>query len=146
MSKVLQERGFGSFPSSTKTNLRDHVKSISTNMEADMTPIRRIKSSQYAVLNQQNSKLMSESRQATILFLIRLKDYYCDEKKRSYGPQFLKAYSYGALHINDFIPRKEKDPGSFTLPCYINNVCFDNALTNLGASVSAVSGEVKKTD
>ncbi|GJZ40179.1 zf-CCHC domain-containing protein [Tanacetum coccineum] len=42
MSKVLQERGFGSLPSSTKTNLGDHVKSISTTVEADMTPIRRI--------------------------------------------------------------------------------------------------------
>nr|GEX00440.1 hypothetical protein [Tanacetum cinerariifolium] len=31
-------------------------------------------------------------------------------------------------------PQKEKDPGSFTLPCYINNVCFDNALADLGAS------------
>ncbi|GJQ98330.1 putative ribonuclease H-like domain-containing protein [Tanacetum coccineum] len=33
---------------------------------------------------------------------------------------------------------KEKDPGSFTLPCFINNVCFDNALANLGASVSVM--------
>ncbi|GKE73996.1 hypothetical protein Tco_1536037, partial [Tanacetum coccineum] len=33
---------------------------------------------------------------------------------------------------------KEKDPGSFTLPCYINNVCFDNALVDLGASVSVM--------
>ncbi|GJR61612.1 hypothetical protein Tco_1503774 [Tanacetum coccineum] len=33
-------------------------------------------------------------------------------------------------HLN----RKEKDPGSFTLPCFINNVCFDNALADLGAS------------
>ncbi|GKF44167.1 hypothetical protein Tco_0130719, partial [Tanacetum coccineum] len=31
---------------------------------------------------------------------------------------------------------KEKDPGSFTLPYFINNVCFDNALADLGASVS----------
>ncbi|GJR97474.1 putative reverse transcriptase domain-containing protein [Tanacetum coccineum] len=48
------------------------------------------------------------------------------------------AYSYGASHINKSIPRKEKDPGSFTLPCYINNVCFDNALADLGASVSVM--------
>ncbi|GKB27990.1 homeodomain-like protein [Tanacetum coccineum] len=34
--------------------------------------------------------------------------------------------------------RKEKDPGSFTLPCFINNVCFDNALVDLGASVSVM--------
>ncbi|GJW13471.1 putative reverse transcriptase domain-containing protein [Tanacetum coccineum] len=36
------------------------------------------------------------------------------------------------------IPRKEKDPRSFTLPCFINNVCFDNALVDLGASVSVM--------
>nr|GEU59811.1 putative ribonuclease H-like domain-containing protein [Tanacetum cinerariifolium] len=33
---------------------------------------------------------------------------------------------------------KEKDPGSFTLPCFINNVCFNNALPDLGASVSVM--------
>ncbi|GKF41192.1 hypothetical protein Tco_0124534, partial [Tanacetum coccineum] len=43
-----------------------------------------------------------------------------------------------ASHINNSIPRKEKDPGSFTLPCFINNVCFDNALVDLGASVSVM--------
>ncbi|GJV30586.1 ribonuclease H-like domain-containing protein [Tanacetum coccineum] len=32
----------------------------------------------------------------------------------------------------------EKDPRSFTLPCFINNVCFDNALIDLGASVSVM--------
>ncbi|GKC22767.1 reverse transcriptase domain-containing protein [Tanacetum coccineum] len=41
-------------------------------------------------------------------------------------------------HINNSIPRKEKDPGSFTLPCFINNVCFNNALADLGASVSVM--------
>ncbi|GJZ36752.1 hypothetical protein Tco_0582943 [Tanacetum coccineum] len=34
--------------------------------------------------------------------------------------------------------RTEKDPGSFTLPCFINNVCFDNALVDLRASVSVM--------
>ncbi|GKE09569.1 putative reverse transcriptase domain-containing protein [Tanacetum coccineum] len=32
----------------------------------------------------------------------------------------------------------EKDPKSFTLPCFINNVCFDNALVDLGASISVM--------
>ncbi|GJU38172.1 zf-CCHC domain-containing protein [Tanacetum coccineum] len=49
MSKVLQERGFGSLPSSTEANPRDQVKSISTTIEADSCPIRRIGSSQYVV-------------------------------------------------------------------------------------------------
>ncbi|GJY48851.1 putative reverse transcriptase domain-containing protein [Tanacetum coccineum] len=41
MSKVLQERGFGSLPSSTEANPRDQVKLISTTIEADSYPIRR---------------------------------------------------------------------------------------------------------
>ncbi|GJS70796.1 retrovirus-related pol polyprotein from transposon TNT 1-94 [Tanacetum coccineum] len=75
-----KERGFGSLPSSTEANPRDHVKSISNTAKADSNPIRRIGSPQYA----------------------------------------------------------EKDPGSFTLPCYINNVFFDNALADLGANVSVM--------
>nr|GEU64078.1 hypothetical protein [Tanacetum cinerariifolium] len=38
----------------------------------------------------------------------------------------------------DLKTKKEKDPGSFTLPCFINNVCFDNALADFGASVSVM--------
>ncbi|GJT33641.1 hypothetical protein Tco_0924060 [Tanacetum coccineum] len=97
ISKVLQERGSESLHSSTEANLKDHVKSILTIVEADTNPIR--------------------------------------QKKGSYGPKFLEANSYEASHINNSIPRKEKDPGSFTLPCYINNICFDIALADLGASI-----------
>ncbi|GKA92846.1 hypothetical protein Tco_0814771 [Tanacetum coccineum] len=50
MSKVLQDRGFRSLPSSTEANPRDQVKSISTTIKADLYPIRRIGSSQYAEL------------------------------------------------------------------------------------------------
>ncbi|GJY04885.1 hypothetical protein Tco_0370825 [Tanacetum coccineum] len=56
------------------------------------------------------------------------------QKKRSYGAQFSKAYSE-ASHINNSIPRKEKDPRSFTLLALLINVCFDNALVDLGASL-----------
>ncbi|GJT21119.1 hypothetical protein Tco_0891056 [Tanacetum coccineum] len=74
------------------------LQSISTTIEADSCPIRRIGSSQYVVSTGQNP--YSEASQS--------------------------------------IPQKEKDPGSFTLPCFINNVCFDNALVDLGASVSVM--------
>ncbi|GJS02339.1 putative reverse transcriptase domain-containing protein [Tanacetum coccineum] len=40
--KILQERGFRSLPSSTETNPRDQVKSISTTIEADSHPICRV--------------------------------------------------------------------------------------------------------
>ncbi|GJV10526.1 hypothetical protein Tco_1352067 [Tanacetum coccineum] len=98
MSKVLHERGFGSLPSSTKANLRDQVKSISTTTKADSYSIR--------------------------------------QEEGNYGSKFTEAY--GASHINDTILRKEKVPGSFTLPCFVNKTCFDSALVDLGASVSVM--------
>ncbi|GKE10290.1 hypothetical protein Tco_1413841 [Tanacetum coccineum] len=48
-----------------------------------------------------------------------------------HGENILDAY-------DDILPQKEKDPRSFTLPCLINNICFDKALVDLGASVSVM--------
>ncbi|GJZ25861.1 hypothetical protein Tco_0570114 [Tanacetum coccineum] len=86
MSKVLQERGFGSLPNSTEANPRDQIKSISTTIEADSYPIHHIGSPQYAVSTGQNCTLMYETRQMMIPFASRLNGYYCEEKKGSYGP------------------------------------------------------------
>ncbi|GJR49214.1 hypothetical protein Tco_1399735 [Tanacetum coccineum] len=136
MSKVLRERGFGSLPSSTETNPRDQVKSISTTIEADSHSIRHIGSIQYAVSTRQNSTLLYKSRQMMVPFPSRLDDHYCDEEDGNYGPKFTKAY--GVSLINNIIPRKEKDPVSYILPCFINNTCFDNAFVDLGASISVM--------
>ncbi|GKB61800.1 NUDIX hydrolase 6-like protein, partial [Tanacetum coccineum] len=111
-------------------------KSISTTFEADSHLICRIGSTQYAVSTGQNSTLLYKSRQTTVPFPSRLDNHYCEEEEGNYGPKFTKAY--GASHINNVIPQKEKDPRSFTLPCFINNTCFDNALVDLGASVSVM--------
>ncbi|GJV04183.1 hypothetical protein Tco_1337752 [Tanacetum coccineum] len=101
MSKVLQERGFGSLPSSTKTNPRYQVKSISTTIEVNSNSIRRIRSNQYAVSTRQNSTLLYKSRQTTVPFPSRLDNHYCEEEG-NYGPKFMEAY--GASHINNTIP------------------------------------------
>ncbi|GJU31767.1 hypothetical protein Tco_1175356 [Tanacetum coccineum] len=98
-----------------------------------------LRSSQYAVSTGQNSTLLYKSRQTMVPFPSRLDNHYCEEEEEeeeNYGLKFTEAYE--ASHINDTIPRKEKDPGSFTLPCFINNTCFDNALVNLGAGVSVM--------
>ncbi|GJT86253.1 zf-CCHC domain-containing protein [Tanacetum coccineum] len=106
MSKVLQERGFRSLPSSTETNPRDQVKSISATIEADSHSICRIRSSQYAVSNRQNSTLFYKLRQMTVPFPSCLDNHYCEEEEG--------------------------------IPCFINNTYFNNALVDLGASVSVM--------
>ncbi|GJV68720.1 ribonuclease H-like domain-containing protein [Tanacetum coccineum] len=85
-----------------------------------------------------NSKLIFEPRQTTIPFPIRLYDDCYDEEKGSHGLKYLDAYSIGTTLRNDSLPKKEKYPGSFTLPCYINNICFEKALADLGASASVM--------
>ncbi|GJR16229.1 putative reverse transcriptase domain-containing protein [Tanacetum coccineum] len=80
--------------------------------------------------------MLYKSRQTTVPFPGRLDNHYYKDEEGNYGPKFAKAY--GASRIKDTIPRKEKDPGSFTLPCFINDFCFNNALVDLGASVSVM--------
>ncbi|GJY60315.1 hypothetical protein Tco_0460972 [Tanacetum coccineum] len=67
----------------------------------------------------------------TVPFPRRLHNYYCDDLMEARGVNILDAY-------DSILPKKEKDPGSFTLPCLINNICFNKSLVDLGASVSVM--------
>ncbi|GJW88495.1 ribonuclease H-like domain-containing protein [Tanacetum coccineum] len=123
---VLQERGFGNLPSSMETNPRDQVKSIST-AKADFSGIRRIGCGPYVVSGTQHRSILSE----TVPFPNRLQNFRCDDWREAQDVKILDAYDHT-------LPPKEKDPGSFTLPCFIHNICFDKALVDLGASVSVM--------
>nr|GEY91290.1 hypothetical protein [Tanacetum cinerariifolium] len=123
MSKVLQERGFRSLPGSTKTNLKDQVKSISI-ATADSSKIRRMKRGQYTVSGPHHRFMFPE----TVPFPRRLHNYCCDNLKEARGVNI--------LDVDNILPQKEKYPGRFTLTCLVNNICFDKALVDLGATVS----------
>ncbi|GJR08546.1 retrotransposon protein [Tanacetum coccineum] len=86
MSKVLQERGFGSLPGSTETNLRDQVKSISTTT-ADLSEIRRMEHGPYAILGSQHRFMFPE----TFPFPRRLHNYYCGGLNEAHGANILDA-------------------------------------------------------
>ncbi|GJU01205.1 retrovirus-related pol polyprotein from transposon TNT 1-94 [Tanacetum coccineum] len=97
---------------------------------------REIKKVNEKVYAAQDSTPLYKARQTSVLFLSHLDNHYCEEEG-NYRPKFMEAC--GASHINNVIPWKEKDPGSFTLPYFINDLCFDNALVDLGASISVMS-------
>ncbi|GJU73556.1 hypothetical protein Tco_1264961 [Tanacetum coccineum] len=91
---------------STDATIRNQGASIKTleiqiGQMSKILPIRRIYWTE--------PTLMYKTRQTTISFPSLLNGYCCEEKKGSYGPQFSEAYSE-ASHINNSIPRKEKDP------------------------------------
>ncbi|GJU53926.1 hypothetical protein Tco_1227640 [Tanacetum coccineum] len=64
-----------------------------------------------------------------------LNDYYWDELKETDGEKDLEAHYTNAKPLGKAFPQKEKDTESFTLPCFINNMCFNKALADLGTSV-----------
>ncbi|GKB40154.1 hypothetical protein Tco_0885096, partial [Tanacetum coccineum] len=89
MSKVLQERVFGSLPSSTEINPRDQVKSIST-AKADFSEIRHIGHEPYAVSGTQHRSLFSK----IVHFLRRLQNFGCDDWREAQDVKILDTYDH----------------------------------------------------
>ncbi|GJX46257.1 hypothetical protein Tco_0271447 [Tanacetum coccineum] len=83
--------------------------------------------SPYTVSGSQHGSIFSE----IVPFLRRLQNYCCDDWREAQDVKILENYDHT-------LPQKEKDPGSFTLPCFIHNVCFDKAPVDLGESVSVM--------
>ncbi|GJV23577.1 DNA/RNA polymerases superfamily protein [Tanacetum coccineum] len=136
-------------------------------LKTNIPLIRRIEPNRYAVSSQQKDDKMQliKLRRASIPFLGRLKEYGYDENEVFKGLKKLQVNSeesatslkrllkektrieeeikatmnehYSEI-IKDDLPPKEKDLESFTLPCKINDMCFDKALADLGASVSVI--------
>ncbi|GJX92862.1 hypothetical protein Tco_0347448 [Tanacetum coccineum] len=133
MSIVLHEKLSGNLQSSTKVKPRGNDETIFTSVKADKPSIRRIDASQYVVSNLQNRNLFSESNKITLPYPNHLNDDYWDELKENDGEKDLEAHYTNAKPLDKALPRKEKDPRSFTLPCFIKNMCH-KALADLGAS------------
>ncbi|GKA76363.1 zf-CCHC domain-containing protein [Tanacetum coccineum] len=130
-SPLLQECIFGNLPGSTEINPRDHVKEIAT-ARSDWNRIRHIASYEYAVSNLMNSNVYPEPKQY-IPFLKRLHDCTYNEVF-----EWKHTYLFNITDQEESPPHKEKDPGSFTLPSFINDNCFKKLLVDLGASVSVM--------
>ncbi|GJX77506.1 hypothetical protein Tco_0324317 [Tanacetum coccineum] len=149
-SRWLRNKPTGSikFWEDLKTNFLNNMEKIQRTI--DEMPSTLLNGDARAKRHEENSNLIKEIRdsidvairnqkaliKALEIQIGRLYDDCCDEKKGSCGLKDLDAYSIRTTHRNDSLPKKEKDPGSFTLPCYINNVCFAKSLDDLGASVN----------
>nr|GEY78962.1 hypothetical protein [Tanacetum cinerariifolium] len=108
MSIILHEKLAENLRCSTKIKPRVDDETISNYVETATSSICRIEARQYVVSNLQNKSLFSESKETA-----EVKD--------------LEAYRSNAMPLGKALPRKEKDPWSFTLNCFINNMRFDKA-------------------
>ncbi|GJR39228.1 hypothetical protein Tco_1214912 [Tanacetum coccineum] len=96
MSKVLQERGFGSLPGSTEMNQRDQVKLITT-ASTDLSEICHMDHGPYAVSGPHNRFVFPK----TVPFPRRLHNYCCDNLNEACRVNIMDAYDRN-------LPQKEK--------------------------------------
>ena len=61
---------------------------------------------------------------------------FVETKGKLEGISSVKLNERCSAILRNELPPKEKDPGSFTLPCLIGNLNVSNALADLGASIS----------
>ena len=66
-----------------------------------------------------------------------LKDILSNKRKLKAFETVLLTEESSAI-LQKKLPQKLDDPGSFTIPCIIGNVTFENALCDLGASVNII--------
>ncbi|GJT61242.1 putative reverse transcriptase domain-containing protein [Tanacetum coccineum] len=64
-----------------------------------------------------------------------IKSFLREKPRMGYQMEAL-TYMNDSGILEETLHPKEKYPGSFTLYCYINDICFEKALAKLGASVS----------
>ncbi|GJU45755.1 hypothetical protein Tco_1203021 [Tanacetum coccineum] len=64
----------------------------------------------------------------------KMLNFGCNDWREAQDVKILDAYDHT-------LPQKEKDLGSFTLPCFIHNICFDKALVDLGASFTIIDDD-----
>ena len=71
----------------------------------------------------------------------------CSKKRSLINEETIKlSEDCSALILNKERPlvKKQRDPGSFTIPCRLDNVKVNRALCDLGVSVSAISYSIYK--
>nr|GFB21419.1 hypothetical protein [Tanacetum cinerariifolium] len=132
MSKVLQERGSGSILGSTKTNPRDHNRMQFFKTSQSIIPFLSQLIYDGNEEKMELLKLTDREKSAT-----KLKKLHIEKPRIGYQIEASTNMHDSAI-LEDSLPPKKKDPGSFTIPCYINNICFEKALAELGASISVM--------
>ncbi|XP_048231795.1 uncharacterized protein LOC125370435 [Ricinus communis] len=166
ISKILSKRQQGALPSTTESNSREHVNAITLcSGKFVSTPSKPIfddstidvqveASSKVKELERQKVKpIPAREYQPKIPYPARLKQVEAQEQMPKYA-KFLKdilnskskleEVAYVKLNeecsavFQSKLPEKHHDPGSFTIPCTLGNLCVDDALADLGASVNGM--------
>ena len=75
-----------------------------------------------------------------------LKNYaHLNEKNRLKGSEKVKVSEHISAIFQKKLPPKCSDPGMFTIPCIIDDITFQKAMLDLGASINVIPYSLYKS-
>ncbi|XP_073137231.1 uncharacterized protein [Henckelia pumila] len=159
LAKSISSRDQGTLPSDTEKNPKEQVKAIELRSGKTVEPEPKSEKEPETVTSEKTSALKKaklDSQFGKFLEVFKklninipfadalmkmpsyakfLKEILSNKRKLEEHAMISLTKNCSAL-VQNKIPLKQKDPGNFSIPCVINDVQFDKALCDLGASIN----------
>ncbi|XP_048227246.1 uncharacterized protein LOC125369276 [Ricinus communis] len=158
IAKLLSERPQGILPSNTETNPREHLKVITLRSrkklrterkqaEKQSDAVKEVAEEEKGVEAKVKEKVEVTSKPTPFAkeYKLRMPKYakflkeLLSNKRKLAEVLMVQLWEKSSTIIQRRLPKKLKDPWSFTIPCFIGNLNIDNALADLGASISVMA-------
>ncbi|KAG8486469.1 hypothetical protein CXB51_019760 [Gossypium anomalum] len=121
LTKLISEQPQGSLPSNTKSNPREQLNAITIRDEKGLVEPK---------LEPRQGIMMPNAIQF-------LKELLANKRKLDEASH-VELNAVCSVILQNKLPKKLKDPGSFTIPCLIGSLNVNNALADLGASINVM--------
>nr|XP_016467645.1 PREDICTED: uncharacterized protein LOC107790255 [Nicotiana tabacum] len=161
LATLMSEQIKGALPSNTEKNPKEHLKVISLRLDKtrdDPYADRQGKSQEMKQVNEgenkRDSELLKEQKDKerkqlyiNIPFtkvLTQMPSYakflkeILSNKRKMEEVSVVKLTEKCSAILQNKLPHKLGDPGSFTIPCTVGGVQFENALCDSGASINLI--------
>ncbi|XP_048231747.1 uncharacterized protein LOC125370420 [Ricinus communis] len=117
---MLAERQVGTLPKNTESNPREHVKAITLQSSKQLSSsIPILDNDDVVQVCEVLKEILSNKRKLEDLAIVTLNEECL-------------------AILQNKLPKKKHDPGSFTIPCVIGDLTIKNALPDLGACINLI--------
>ncbi|KAG8500859.1 hypothetical protein CXB51_002880 [Gossypium anomalum] len=127
LSKLIFEQPQGSLPSNTEPNPREQLNAI--NVQAEEGSVEPEPESREEIVMPNAMKFLKE---------------LLANKRKLDEASHVELNAVCSAILQNKLPNKLKDPGSFTIPCLIGSLDVNNALVDLGASINVMPYKMLK--
>ncbi|XP_073123449.1 uncharacterized protein [Henckelia pumila] len=134
LEKAMSNRELGTLPRGTEKNPKEQVKAV------ELRSGKKLK----AKVTEQNENQEEGDQEASTDSLLQMPSYanflkeILSNKRKIEAHAMVKLTENCSALVQNKIPPRLKDSGSFSIPCVIGNISFHKALCDLGASINLI--------